>query len=283
MINIDEKYTLAVNKEAIAAKLASIANRATELKDKEVFRRIFSLIDMTTLDVSDTNEKVLSIITKVNKIPTKFSELPNVAAICVYPSFVPLVRNNLTVKNVKIASVGASFPSSQTFLEIKLREVEKIIEEGADEVDIVMSVGKFLEKKYEEVFNEIRKIKSIMGDKHLKVILETGVLKDPDLIRRASLLCLEAGADFIKTSTGKTDVGATPEAMYVMCEAIRDYHKKTGRKAGIKPAGGISDASTAINYYLIVYDILGPDWMNSSLFRIGASRLANNLLGEKYF
>jgi deoxyribose-phosphate aldolase len=283
MINIDEKYTLAVNKEAIAAKLASIANRATELKDKEVFRSIFSLIDMTTLDVSDTNEKVLSIITKVNKIPTKFSELPNVAAICVYPSFVPLVRNNLTVKNVKIASVGASFPSSQTFLEIKLREVEKIIEEGADEVDIVMSVGKFLEKKYEEVFNEIRKIKSIMGDKHLKVILETGVLKDPDLIRRASLLCLEAGADFIKTSTGKTDVGATPEAMYVMCEAIRDYHKKTGRKAGIKPAGGISDASTAINYYLIVYDILGPDWMNSSLFRIGASRLANNLLGEKYF
>jgi deoxyribose-phosphate aldolase len=279
MINIDEKYTLAVNKEAIAAKLASIANRATELKDKEVFRRIFSLIDMTTLDVSDTNEKVLSIITKVNKIPTKFSELPNVAAICVYPSFVPLVRNNLTVKNVKIASVGASFPSSQTFLEIKLREVEKIIEEGADEVDIVMSVGKFLEKKYEEVFNEIRKIKSIMGDKHLKVILETGVLKDPDLIRRASLLCLEAGADFIKTSTGKTDVGATPEAMYVMCEAIRDYHKKTGRKAGIKPAGGISDASTAINYYLIVYDILGPDWMNSSLFRIGASRLANNFTG----
>jgi deoxyribose-phosphate aldolase len=283
MINLEEKYTIAVNKETMTTKLESIANRATELKDKEIFRSIFSLIDMTSLDVSDTNEKILSIVTKVNKIPAKFSELPNVAAICIYPAFVSLVRNNLTAENVNIASVGASFPSSQTFLDIKLKEVEKIIEEGADEVDIVMSVGKFLEKKYEEVFNEIKRIKSIMGDKHLKVILETGVLKDPDLIRKASLLSLEAGADFIKTSTGKTEVGATPEAMYVMCEAIRDYHKETGRQAGIKPAGGISDASTAINYYLIVYDILGPDWMNSSLFRIGASRLANNLLGEKYF
>ena len=283
MINLEEKYSMLVNKEAMATKLESIANRSEELKDKEIFRNIFSLIDMTTLDVSDTNEKVLSIVSKVNKIPTKFTNLPNVAAICIYPAFVSLVKENLTAENVNIAAVGASFPASQTFLEIKLREVEKILEEGADEVDIVMSVGKFLEKRYEEVFNEVSKIKSIMGEKHLKVILETGVLKDPDLIRRASLLCLEAGADFIKTSTGKTETGASPEAIFIMSEAIKDYYKETGRQAGIKPAGGISDASTAINYYLIVYEILGQDWLNPSLFRIGASRLANNLLGEKYF
>ncbi len=283
MIKLDEKYDLELNPSEISAKTEKIVSRSTQVKDREIMKHIFSTIDLTTLDVSDTDEKVMNYVRKVNQLPAKFPDLPNVAAICVYPAFVPLVKSNLEAKNVKIASVAGSFPSSQTFTEIKLNEVRLVLEEGADEVDIVMPVGKFLEGKYGYIFDEIKKIKDIMGKSHLKVILETGVLKDFAKIRHASLLCLESGADFIKTSTGKTETGATPEAVFIMCEAIRDFNRITGKTAGIKPAGGISDASTAISYYLIVNQILGNEWVKPQRFRIGASRLANHLLGEKYF
>ncbi len=283
MINLNEKYDLKVNQTEIREKTEKIVSRSSQIKDREIMKHIFSLIDLTTLDVTDTDEKVMNYVNKVNQLSSKFPDLPNVAAICVYPCFVPLLKENLKVKDVKIASVAASFPSSQTFTDIKLREVERVLEEGADEVDIVMPVGKFLEGRLDFVFDEIQKIKLLTGKSHLKVILETGALKDPQTIRHASLLCLEAGADFIKTSTGKTEPGATPEAVYVMCEAIKDFNRATGKTPGIKPAGGISDASTAISYYLIVNQSLGNEWLRPQRFRIGASRLANNLLGEKYF
>jgi len=283
MINIDEKYNAELNISLIEQKVLNIRKRSTEIKDKELLKKIFSFIDLTSLGVNDTTSKIQKMVQKVNHIPEKFSELPNVAAICVYPVFISLVKDSLSDKTVKIASVGASFPSSQTFTDVKMLEIERIIGEGADEIDIVLPVGKFLEGDYEEIFKEISKIKALMGKKHLKVILETATLEDPVLIRRASLLCLEAGADFIKTSTGKNDAGASPEALYIMCEAVKDFHASTGEVRGIKPAGGISDSSTAIMYYLIVNEVLGNEWLNSDRFRIGASRLANNLLGEKYF
>ncbi len=283
MIKIEEKYDLNVNQKEISEKLESISRRSGNMRDKELFKKIFSLIDLTSLNVSDTEEKILGMVDKVNKLPSKFSEIPNVAGLCVYPIFVPIIKANLKAKHVKIVSVAGSFPSSQTYTDIKLREVERVIQEGADEVDIVMPVGKYLEGKHEAIFQEIQNIKGIMGGAHLKVILETGELKEPEKIKHASFLCLEAGADYIKTSTGKTETSATPLAVYIMCEAIKEFHKQTGKVTGIKPAGGISDADTAIRYYLIVNDILGNDWIKPGLFRIGASRLANTLLGEKYF
>ncbi len=264
-------------------KIEKLTERANELKEKELFRKIFSLIDLTSLSVSDTDMKIESMVKKVNDLRNKYSELPNVAAICVFPVFIPLVKNTLKDKSVKIASVAASFPTSQTFTELKIAEIDKVIEEGADEIDIVIPVGKFLSKKYDLVSSELKKMKKACGDKHLKVILETGEIKDLELIRSASFLALDSGADYIKTSTGKTETGATPEAVYVMCEAIREFNRKTKKTPGIKPAGGISDVSTAILYYLIVNEVLGNDWLNPERFRIGASRLANKLLGDNYF
>ncbi len=276
-------YNIEVNIEKMTIRLNEIKERSVKLKDKSLFRKIFSLIDLTSLDVADTEEKILEMVNKINVLTDRFPELPNVAAICVYPAFIPVLKKELKIKSVMKASVGASFPSSQTYLDVKINEVSRIIEEGADEVDIVISVGKFLVGKYEEVFNEISEIKKQMGNKHLKVILETGVLKDPALIKLASVISMEAGADFIKTSTGKNGEGASPEAVYIMCEAIKEFYEKTGKVVGIKPAGGISDASTGIQYYLIVSEVLGNMWITPERFRIGASRLANNLLGETYF
>jgi len=276
-------YSIEINEAKMTTRLEEIKERSSNLKDKAIFQKIFSLIDLTSLDVSDTNDKIQSMVNKINLLPERFPDLPNVAAICVYPSFIPVLYKELKIKTVMKASVGASFPSSQTYLDVKINEVKRILEEGADEVDIVISVGKFMAGKHEEVFNEINEIKRIMGGKHLKVILETGVIKDLNSIILASFLAMEAGADFIKTSTGKNGDGASPEAVYVMCRAIKEFHEKTGKVVGIKPAGGISDASTAIQYYMIVNEILGNDWVNPQRFRLGASRLANNLLGENYF
>ncbi|MBE0653480.1 MAG: deoxyribose-phosphate aldolase, partial [Bacteroidales bacterium] len=277
-MKLPENYNLKVDKKKLGEKIYSISERAIELKDKDLFRKIFSLIDLTSLDVADTEKKILGMVNKVNQLPDRFDGIPNVAAICVYPVFIPLLADNLVAKGVKKATVAASFPSSQTFNSIKYREVEEVIRAGADEVDIVLPVGKFLEEKYEEVFEEIRQIKEITGDKHLKVILETSLLSEPEKIRYASFLALEAGADFIKTSTGKNGPGASPEAVYIMCEAIREFYQATKKVAGIKPAGGISDPATAIQYYLIVNEVLGNEWTNPSRFRIGASKLANSLL-----
>ena len=276
-------FNLEINEIKITEIIEGITERSKELKDKTIFRKIFSLIDLTSLDVSDTDEKIGKLVDKVNSLSQKFPELPNIAAICVYPVFVPLLKTKLNNENVKIASVGACFPSSQTFLDVKISEVRKIVKEGADEVDVVMSVGKFLSGNYVDVFKEIQELKKAAGEAHLKVILEVSALNTFDNIKLASLISLEAGADFIKTSTGKNGEGANPEAVYIMCQAIKEHFLKTKRVAGIKPAGGISDATTAIQYYLIVNEVLGNDWLNPSRFRIGASRLANNLLGEKYF
>lgn len=282
-MNILDQFSYEVDEVAIFEKINTITRRAVNLKDKDMLQHIFSLIDLTTLNTSDTDERIKIMTEKVNGISKRFPYLRNVASICVYPVFIPLVKKHLRDESVKIASAAAGFPASQTFLDVKIREVECILEAGADELDIVMSVGKFLSGDYEYVVDEIRKIKEKCGGKPLKVILETGELPSLKSIKLASFLAMEAGADFIKTSTGKTTIGSTPEAFYVMCEAVKEYKTATGKITGIKPAGGISDASTAILYYLIVSDILGNDWLNSKRLRFGASKLANNLLGEKYF
>ena len=248
--------------------------------NKKLLKQIFGLIDLTTLSEQDNTVNVSQLCAKVNQQAETFPSMPSVAAICVYPELVAVVKEKLDNPLISIASVGGGFPASQTFTNIKVMEIEQAIEQGAEEIDIVMPVGKFLMDEIDYVDYEIQVIKQRMGPIHLKVILETGSLKDLSLIRKATLLSIGAGADFIKTSTGKVSPGATPEAMVVMCCAIRDYYNRTGKKIGIKPAGGISDTQTALLYYHIVKEILGEEWLTSERFRIGASRLANRILGE---
>ncbi|MFW5819783.1 MAG: deoxyribose-phosphate aldolase [Bacteroidota bacterium] len=278
-----ENSDLNMETNAIGQKLEKIAAKASSAMNESHKKRIFGLIDMTTLDVADNDEKVDEWIKKVNHFSENYPGWPNVAALCVYPVFMPLMKKNLKAESVRKASVAGSFPSSQTYKEVKIKEVQMVLEKGADEIDIVLPLGKFFEEKYEEISEEIREIKSLTGDKHVKVILESGMMNNLEAVKKAAALSLESGADFIKTSTGKNGPGASPEAVYVMCKVIREFYQKTGKKYGIKPAGGISDAETAMQYYLIVEEVLGKEWLNPSLFRIGASRLANQLLGEDYF
>jgi len=280
---IKSSIKVGVNQKLITDKVERLTERSFDVRDKAILTHVFSLIDLTSLNSTDSVSKITALAGKVNNLQEKFPDLPNVAAICVFPNFVPLLKSLIKIEKVKIASVAASFPSSQTFLDIKLAEVKRVVEEGADEVDIVISLGEFLEGNYSMVSDEIKKIKVAAGKAHLKVILETGSIENLDLIKTASLLAMESGADFIKTSTGKLEKGASPEAVWVMCEAIREYSQKSGRAVGIKPAGGISDINTSIIYYLIVNEILGNDWLKPERFRFGASKLANLLLGEKYF
>jgi deoxyribose-phosphate aldolase len=249
---------------------------------KDLIRKLFSLIDLTTLSTNDTAETARYFCNNVNSLGSVFPDMPNVAAICVYPTLVEAVKKNLKVEGIKIASVGAGFPSSQTFLSVKLAECQLLVEKGADEIDIVMSVGQFLDGEYQLVFDEINLIKSTIGKVHLKVILETGLLGNLENIRLASFIAMEAGADFIKTSTGKLSPAATPEAVYVMLNAIRDFNDRTGKKVGIKPAGGIANLEDALSYFRLVDHVLGSSWTKPGLFRIGASRLANNLLSALY-
>lgn len=273
-------FNLAVDPDEINQWLAK-ANAAFSLDGQEDhLKKIFGLIDLTTLSEQDNTENVSEMCRKVNQLGDNFPNMPNLAAICVYPELVGVVKENLENPLVSIASVGGGFPASQTFTNIKVMEIEQAIEQGAEEIDIVMNVGKFLMEDLEYVDYEIHVIKQRVGPVHLKVILETGSLQDYSLIRKASLLAIGAGADFIKTSTGKISPGATPEAMAVMCCAIRDYYMRTGKKIGIKPAGGISDPETALLYYYIAKEILGEEWLNNERFRIGASRLANRILAQ---
>lgn len=248
--------------------------------DRNLLRKIFSLIDLTSLNTQDNQSTARNLCEKVNQMHQFFPDDPEVAAICVYPPLVESVRKYLTATNVQLAAVGAGFPSSQTFLAVKLAECELLVKKGADEIDVVISVGKIMAGDFQEVFDEIYMIKQTIGDTHLKVILETGILKSAEKIRLASLIALEAGADFIKTSTGKTSPAASTEAVYIMLKAIRDYHAITGRKVGIKPAGGIGTSAEALPYYYLVEQILGEEWLQPGFFRIGASRLANNLLSD---
>lgn len=264
----------------IESSLDDIRSRVLIEKDSASLKLVFSLIDLTTLNTDDTASKVKMMCEKMNEFPGKFPGYPLVGAICVYPILVPVVNENLSRKQVNIASVVAGFPSSQTFPEVKVMESRMAVKAGANEIDMVISVGKFLNDELDYVSAEIRQIKKAIGTAKLKVILETGLLPDPSAIYRASMVSMEAGADFIKTSTGKIQPAATPEAVLVMCHAIKDFMKETGRMIGIKPAGGISTTALALEYSSIVKGVLGEQWLNPGLFRIGASRLANNLLSE---
>jgi deoxyribose-phosphate aldolase len=247
---------------------------------KHLWMNILNSIDLTSLNTTDNKSTIIRLTGNVNSFQGRFSNIPNVAAICVYPNFVPVVKEKLSAKSVKIASVAGSFPTSQTYRSIKISECKMVIDDGAEEIDIVMPLGAFLAKDYSFVAEEIREIKEAIGETTLKVIVESGLLGGYEQIFRASMIAMDAGADFIKTSTGKVDVSATPEAAYVMCRAISDFHTETGIMVGFKAAGGISAAGDAILYYHIVKECLGEEWLNNKYFRIGASRLANNILSE---
>lgn len=248
--------------------------------DKRTLMDLLNMIDLTSLNTTDNRSTIIRFTGKVNSFGGRFTNIPNVAAICVFPNFVSVVKEKLSARNVRIAAVSGSFPTSQTFRSIKVAESKMAIEAGADEIDIVIPVGSFLGNDFASVADEIREIKQAIGDKHLKVIVESGLLGDYEHIYRASMIAMDAGADFIKTSTGKTPVSATPEAAFVMCRAIADFYSETGIKVGFKAAGGIVTASDALIYYSIVNQCLGVEWLNNKLFRIGASRLANNILSE---
>ncbi|MCE1157079.1 MAG: deoxyribose-phosphate aldolase, partial [Bacteroidales bacterium] len=250
--------------------------------------KCLNMIDLTSLNGTDTEEQIVAMTQKVNEFEKAFPGIPNVGAICVYPSMVPVVKKNLVPK-IGIASVAAGFPASQTFIEVKIAETSMAVMEGAGEIDVVISIGKFLSGRYEEVREELQEIKAACRGSHLKVIIETGALGSAANIKKASVLSMSAGADFIKTSTGKIPVAATPEATYIMCSAIKEWYEHTGEQIGYKPAGGIVTTEDAVKHYTIVKEVLGEEWLNNKLFRIGASRLANNLLTDitgkevKYF
>lgn len=246
----------------------------------EVYKQLFNCIDLTTLRSEDYTESVAQFTRRVNAFDEEHGDMPNVAAICVYPNYAGTVRMNLEVSDVNIAAVSGGFPSSQTFTEVKVAETMLAVKDGADEIDIVINVGDMLAGNYEEVCDEIAELKSACGEAHLKVILETGALKTAEMIKKASILAIYSGADFIKTSTGKQEPAATLEAAYVMCQAIKEYYDKTGTMIGFKPAGGISTTADAVKYYCVVATVLGEKWLNNRYFRIGASRLANNLLSD---
>jgi deoxyribose-phosphate aldolase len=259
-------------------KKASASN--TIVPDKHLLMNLLNLIDLTSLNTTDNRSQIIHFTGKVNSFSGRFSNIPNVAAICVYPNFVSVVKEKLKAKNIKIVAVAGGFPSSQTFRSIKITECKLAIEAGADEIDIVLPVGAFLGNDFAIVADEIREIKAAIGEKQLKVIVESGLLGNYEQIFKASMIAMDAGADFIKTSTGKTAVSATPESAFVMCMAISDFYSETGIKVGFKAAGGISEAKDAILYYNIVSECLGEEWLNNKLFRIGASKLANNILSE---
>ncbi len=248
--------------------------------DKHLLMSILNMIDLTSLNTTDNKSQILHITGRVNSFSGRYSNIPNVAAICVYPNFVQVVKEKLTAKNIKIAAVAGAFPSSQTFRSIKVTECKLSVEAGADEIDIVIPVGAFLGNDFAAVADEIREIKTAIGFKQLKVIVESGLLGGYEQIFKASMIAMDAGADFIKTSTGKTPVSATPEAAFVMCKAISDFYSETGIRVGFKAAGGIINPADAIVYYHIVSYCLGEEWLNNSLFRIGSSKLANNILSE---
>jgi deoxyribose-phosphate aldolase len=279
-MKILSEFNLAVEVSEVVSLLEQIKTKLPQAGNKELLKKVYSLIDLTSLSERDNIESISRLCEKVNLQEEAYPSMPAVAAICIYPDLVAVVKEKLENPLVSIASVGGGFPASQTYTNIKIMEIEQAIEQGAEEVDVVMPVGKFLMDDLEYVEHEIQIIKQRIGTIHLKVILETGSLAELHLIRKAALLCISAGADFIKTSTGKIHTGATPEAVVVMCQAILDYYRRTGKKIGIKPAGGISDAETALLYWTIVEDILGEDWLNSERFRIGASGLANRLLAD---
>lgn len=282
---MEDKYRKALNTHPfkltdkdVTEKVNKIINEKSEENNTpEVLRKIYSCIDLTTLNTTDTRENIWDFTGKVNEFEGSNPEIDNVAAICVFPNFAKTVRESLTA-DVKIACVAGGFPSSQTFLEVKIAETALAVADGADEIDIVLNLGLFLNNEYEELCEEIDEIKEACHEAKLKVILETGAIKESKKIHDAAILALYSGADFIKTSTGKVYEGATLEAAYTMCMALKSYYKKTGNKSGIKISGGISSVEDAVNYYTIIKETLGEEWCEKDLFRVGTSRLATILL-----
>ncbi|WP_459188200.1 deoxyribose-phosphate aldolase [Parabacteroides sp. APC149_11_2_Y6] len=270
--------------EQVAGKVQALLEKhEKENFTPEVLKQIHGYIDLTSLTSIDTKESIWKLVDKVNDFEGTRPDIPNVAAICTYPLFVETVKQALTAQDVKIASVAAGFPSSQTFMEVKIAETAMAVMQGADEIDVVMNLGYFMEDNFEEIAEELQEIKESCREAKLKVILETGALVVPENIQRAAILALYSGADFIKTSTGKGYPGATPEAVYTLCQVIKTYHSIAGRKVGIKISGGVRTAEQAVAYYTIVKKVLGKDWLNKDLFRIGASSLVEDIekrLGE---
>ena len=269
----DEAQVQQAVKTIIAEK--TLANDTPEVK-----KFLFGSIELTTLSTTDSDSSVMAFVDRVNRFESAYPQLPHVAAVCVYPCFAEVASETLEVEGVEITCVSGSFPSSQAVIEVKVAETALALRDGATEIDIVMPVGKFLSGNYEELCDDIAELKQVCGDKAMKVILETGDLKTASNIKKASLLAMYAGADYIKTSTGKEKISATPEAAYVMCQAIKEYYEKTGIQIGFKPAGGINTVMDAIIYYTIVKEVLGEKWLTNKWFRLGTSRLANLLLSE---
>ena len=257
-----------------------IAERVYENDTPEVKKFLMGSVELTTLKTTDSEESVMAFTEKVNQFDDAYPDLPHVATICVYPCFAKTVSETLEIDGVEIACVSGSFPSSQTFPEIKIAETALAIKDGATEIDMVLPVGKFLSGNYEDVADEIAEMKAVCGDHKMKVILETGCLKTASNIKKAAILAMYGGADYIKTSTGKLEPAATPEAAYVMCQAIKEYFTKTGIQIGFKPAGGLNSVMDALIYYTIVKEVLGERWLTNQWFRMGTSRLANLLLSE---
>ena len=276
------KYDTNVDDNAVRDAVRKIiAEKVPQNDTMDVKRFLFGSIELTTLKTTDSETSVLAFTERVNDFDNEYPDLPHVATICVYPCFAKTVAESLEVDGVEIACVSGSFPSSQARIEVKVAETSLAVADGATEIDIVMPVGKFLSGDYEGVCDDISELKAACGESvPMKVILETGAIKTASNIKKASILSMYAGADYIKTSTGKLEPAATPEAAYVMCQAIKEYYDETGIQIGFKPAGGINSVMDAIIYYTIVKEVLGEKWLTNKWFRLGTSRLANMLLSE---
>lgn len=275
------EYNTNIKDEEVKRAVARIIeDKVAENDTLEVKKFLMGSVELTTLKTTDSDESVLKFTERVNEFEDAYPDLPHVATICVYPCFAQIVSQSLEVEGVEVACVSGSFPSSQALIEVKVAETALAIKDGATEIDMVMSVGKFLSGDYETVCDEISELKAVCGEKKLKVILETGLLHSCADIKTASLLAMYAGADYIKTSTGKEQPAATPEAAYVMCQAIKEYYDKTGIRIGFKPAGGLNTVHDALVYYTIVKEVLGTEWLTNQYLRLGTSRLANLLLSE---
>lgn len=288
MESLFAKYGYSLDKERISKRLDAIAANIDNVTSPEVLKNCMALMDLTTLHSEDTPESVKKLVGKVNSFMKDYPEYPLPASICVFPNFASVVRENLASSDVHVTAVAGCFPTSQSFLEVKVKECEMAVEAGADEIDIVLALNAFMAGDDESARREIRTIRGAIDNTAakvgrnvtLKVILETGLLVTPENIANASFLAMEEGADFIKTSTGKVSVNATPMAAYVMCECIKAFYERTGRKVGFKAAGGISTSKDAVCYHSIAKSILGNDWINKDLFRFGVSRLANSLMSS---
>jgi len=288
MESLFAKYGYTPDKESISKRLDAIAANIDNVTSPEVLKNCMALMDLTTLHTEDSPESVKKLVGKVNSFMNDYPEYPLPASICVFPNLASVVRENLATSDVHVTAVAGCFPTSQSFIEVKVKECEMTVEAGADEIDIVLALNAFMSGDEETARKEIRTIRAAVDEAAakagrkvtLKVILETGLLVTPENIANASFLAMEEGADFIKTSTGKVSVNATPMAAYIMCESIKAFHEKTGRKVGFKAAGGISTSKDAVCYHSIVKTILGNDWINKELFRFGVSRLANSLMSS---